>query len=104
MRWGRGGNVAQEFGRDLPGGLRRQDDPLPRFPGRTSTAAPYEVRDDFEPLDEGEDATDDGQELVVRLPAAVLEWLEERTGDDMTLSDVLVLCVELQMPAGARVS
>lgn len=100
--WGRRGNVAQEFGRDLPGGPRR-DTPLPRWIGRTDAVRPYEVVE-LEPLEEGEDATDDRQAVSLSLPAAVIEWLELKSEDlELTVDEVVALAVELQMPAGARV-
>lgn len=101
MMWGRRGSL-QAFSHDLPGGSRR-DTPLPRWIGRTDAVKPfpgsYEVTEDFEPLDESEDATDDRQDVTVSLPAAVLAWLEDKAEElDMTVSEVLAVCAELQMP------
>lgn len=104
--WPRRGNLHQ-FSADLPGGLRRQDDPLPRWIGRVEPAAPFQgfqVTEDFAPLEEDEDATDDDQELTVRLPAAVIEWLELKSEDlELTVDEVVTLAIELQMPVGARI-
>lgn len=104
MMWNRGSQL-QAFVRDLPGS--RREEPLPRwFGGRVEPVAPFagmEVTENFEELEEGEDAGDECQELTVSLPLAVVEWLNERSETlNLSVSELVTICAELQMPPPGR--
>ncbi|WP_131799372.1 hypothetical protein [Parafrankia irregularis] len=62
----------------------------------------YEVTE-LEPLDEGEDATDDRQDVTVSLPRGVVDWLQGKSEElGMPVDEVITICCELQIPAGAQ--
>ncbi|WP_131831211.1 hypothetical protein [Frankia sp. CcI49] len=62
--------------------------------------AGYEVTEDFEPLEEDEDGTDDRQELTVSLPRGVVDWVQGKSEElGMPVDEIITICCDLQMPA-----